>query len=662
LELLRTVLGEYEFIEEGSSLPQIISGVKQNGLCSIDVETTGLDVFDPSFKLLLFQIETGGKAYVIDCRKVDVTPFREILEDGSITKYDQNSNMEIRVFLKLFNIEIHNIFDTLLAEYCIINGLRKDGKDLETLAHKYCNYSLNKEVTKTFIGMPDDTPFTPEQIKYAAEDVLVLPKIVYKQKMKITQYNLGKVVDLEFNVALPTARIELNGLYLDKEKWKTVLVELKKKIFKYNNELRSILPDPEPPPPKPIRLKKDGTPYKNNAEPKPPPVLNLNSWQQVTESFKKIGVDLEACSKKSRAGITDGDNIKFALVEYKNDPIKLSALKSYANYKKYTQTDKFFGESLLEKIKSDGRIHGNFNQAGTDSYRYSASNPNCEQIQKKGEEGRLLRSSFVAPKGSKIVIGDFSQLHLRIVCDYSGDPAMMDIFKDVKADLHKATASIMFGVPLDRVTKELRNIAKILNFGIIYGAGARTLSDNIGCSLEEAKKHFEKYRETFNVLIRYMEEEGEKSFGRGYATNKMNGIRWFQEVKREQFIEEWEYNSAVAHLKRIGANHPIISTDAEMLKLSLVEMDKRCKELGFKVVNLVHDELVIEAPEETAVQTAILLKKTMVSVGERFIKKVPVLVDVKIRDSWYHENLDQTDNEYRQQLGLFDPDDYKKVK
>jgi DNA polymerase I len=638
----------YEYVDKQADIPAIIREAEKQIQLSLDTETTGLDMLNSNTKLLLLQIEVGGKAYVIDARKVNIEPFRGILENKRCIKIVQNANFDYKVIYLKRNIAIQGIFDTKIAEALIQAGLNIRKNSLIELAKTYTGIKLDKSITLSFVDFPDDAEFSEEQIKYAAFDVLVLPEIKRAQQLSLKTYGMSAIAELEFALVEPVAQMEIAGIILDAERWRKSLEITKRKLFKLSTDLRQVLPDPPVPPPKPTRLKKDGTPYKNTAKLKPLPILNLNSWQQVAWSCKEIGIDLVEANRKTGKGLTNNGTLKVALSICGDDAIKTKVLRDFIAYRGFKQIEKTFGENLIDHIrKEDGRIHAEFHQNGTDSGRFSSSKPNLQNIQKKGEEGRILRSCFIPKVGNKFIIADYSQIELRIAAEKSEDPVMLRILNDPRGDIHKGTASEMYGIPYDQVSKDLRNAAKTLNFGIIYGMQIRTLSERLGCSPIEAAQHLQTYNNTYHVLMEWLDNQANEAFEKGRTVTIGGRIRWFPSLDPKHK----DYRKLKAFYERVGRNHPIQGTSADMTKTSMVLLYNPLKELCAYIVNSIHDELCTEVPLGNTIIAAQLIKRKMIFAGEKYLRKVPVLVDIKIRDCWWKDD-GVDDNELGQQLWL----------
>jgi len=648
------LFSNYEFITNESTIESVISDAKKCKYIGFDTENKGgLDVLCDGVKLLLFQFEINDKAFVFDARKVDISRFKDVLENREIIKVIQNAKYDYKLLRHLYDIHIRGIYDTYIAEALLEAGLQSK-KSLEELVLKYNNVKIDKQTVETFFDFADDEEFTDEQIRYSATDVLVLSEIRINQQRRLNQYTLNQTADLEFLLVEPVAEMELTGITLDAERWKSSLKDTTKSLFEYNCKLMSVLPDPPPPPPKPLRFKKDGTPYKTNDVVKPPPVLNLDSWQQLIVAFKSIGIDLREADKHTKKGPTNSSTIKFAKSLYRDDEVKVETLNNLLKYREYNQIHKTFGDNLLEQIHEDGKIHATFNQNRTKSGRFSSSNPNLQNIKKKGRDGKILRSCFIPSYGNKFVMADYSQAELRIAAELSNDKTMIDILCDPYGDIHTSTASLMFGIPVDLVTYEQRRAAKTLNFGIIYGMSGYTLADSLGCKLDEALDLLERYNKTYHTLMGWLERESKKSLNRGFSVTIGKRIRWYPPLIRKNYETEKEYKRAVSFYGRIGKNHPIQGTSADMLKLSIALLYFPLLKYNAKIVNNIHDELCVEAPADVIIDVAKLVKEKMIRAGHQYIKKVPPLADVKIRDWWFADDgID--DDENGQQLWLIPP-------
>jgi len=277
--------------------------------------------------------------------------------------------------------------------------------------------------------------------------------------------------------------------------------------------------------------------------------------------------------------------------------------------------------TLVNKITS--RIHTTFNQAVTATGRLSSSDPNLQNIPIRTELGKEVRKAFVAEKGNILVSADYSQIELRIVASLAKDRKMIEIFEKDE-DIHKATAAVINGVPLDKVTKEMRYGAKEVNFGVLYGMGAYGLSWRAEIPQWQAKEFIKKYFEQFSGVKKYIDDTLEFTRKEGYCETLFGRRRYIPELKAQNF----QVRSAA---ERMAINHPIQGTAADLMKLAMIEVAKKLEKFEAKMILQVHDELVVEVKKGEEKKVGEILKETMEGVVKML---VPVKVEVNIGQSW----------------------------
>ncbi|HLD96624.1 MAG TPA: DNA polymerase [Patescibacteria group bacterium] len=587
----------YEMVEEQSRLNEIAKSLESAPIISLDSEATSLDPHNA--KLLLFQIATPDGAYLFDARHLDLRPFQSILGSEKILKLAQNAKFDYGMLKELAGVEIVNIFDTMLAERVLTCGLTKLGDlSLAALSRKYLGIELAKEVRETFFGghLRD---FTKKQLDYAAKDVLVLFPIYEAQRDRLQKEQLEKIASLEFELVPVVSEMELRGFLIDVEKWRQVIADYRKKAQEIDRKMQEEL--------RPYSRSTQKDLFGNHAN-----VVNLNSPSQIMEAFRRVGLDLPSTGEEILARY-DHPLAKL-LLEYRESEKIISA----------------FGENLLEKINpKTGRIHPDYMQIGADTGRFACSNPNLQQI----PTDSMFRSCFIASPGNKLVIADYSQIELRIMAELSEDPVFMKAFKEDQ-DLHALTASQMFGIPLDQVSKEKRFQAKSINFGLMYGRGARSLAVQLGVSEDESRKLLEKYFRQYHRVKTWLDNIARDAIRRGYSTTLGGRKRYYEKVGSD----DPNYDRQVSYIERQGKNTPIQGTSADITKMALVNLRQRIRKEGLAAVPIhtVHDEIVVEAPVSEAEQTAKIVKEEMERAGEILLKKVPVKVDVVVSDIWEH--------------------------
>jgi DNA polymerase I-like protein with 3'-5' exonuclease and polymerase domains len=258
---------------------------------------------------------------------------------------------------------------------------------------------------------------------------------------------------------------------------------------------------------------------------------------------------------------------------------------------------------------------------GATGGRMSCSDPNLQQVPNTPE----YRSCFRAPAGRKLVIADYSQIELRILADWSQDTALVKALLSGE-DLHCVTASQMFGITLEEVSKEQRAAAKQLNYGIMYGLGAQGLGARIGCSLDEAEGLLHKYFEAYSGVASFLRDAADRAVGDRESRTRSGRLIYFSFDANDR--------SQVGATQRLGKNAPIQGSSADIIKRALALLYDALKPIDAKIVNCIHDEIVIEAAEKHAEECALIVDREMVIAAREFIRSVPVTVDIVVGDAW----------------------------
>lgn len=345
--------------------------------------------------------------------------------------------------------------------------------------------------------------------------------------------------------------------------------------------------------------------------------FNISSPKQLAEILIEMGVPLK---KKTKSGFsTSADVLEELRGIY---PIIDLVLR----YRQLTKLNSTYVEGLLKTIADDGRIHTSFRQTETRTGRISSTEPNLQNIPVRTELGREMRKFFTAQKGRIFLDADYSQIELRIVAHICGDETMINGFKD-GADIHTSTAAQVFGIPSEMVTPEMRSAAKAVNFGIIYGIGAFSLSKDINVSVYEAKKYIRDYLHKFPNVEKFMNETVENAKKYGFVTTMFGRKRYVPELSASN-------KNMQAAGKRIAMNTPIQGSAADIIKIAMVNVYKRLKaELPDAMLILqIHDELIVECAPKDADKAAEILSEEMTNACQL---KVPLIAEVNRGESWY---------------------------
>ena len=295
------------------------------------------------------------------------------------------------------------------------------------------------------------------------------------------------------------------------------------------------------------------------------------------------------------------------------------------DYRQLTKLNSTYVEGLGKVIAADGRIHTSFQNTVTATGRLSSTEPNLQNIPVRTPLGAEMRKMFVAPAGRVLVDADYSQIELRLLAHMSGDQAMIGGFNS-GVDIHTVTASQVFGLPQDEVPPELRRAAKAVNFGIVYGISAFSLSDDIHVTVAQAKEYMEKYFEHYSGVRAYMDRVVEQGREDGYVSTLYGRRRWLPELKSSNF-------NTRSFGERVALNMPIQGTAADIIKLAMIKVDNRLRAEGLeaRLVLQVHDELIVECPEGEAEQVKALLQEEMEGVAAL---SVPLVADAKAGRTW----------------------------
>ncbi|MDP2720690.1 MAG: DNA polymerase [bacterium] len=588
---------KYNFIQTNQDLTRVLGEIEKESIISVDTEGSAYNPYEA--KLLLLQIATKDNAFVIDCGQVDISPLKPVLEANRPIKIIQNAKYDYSLLKVQAGITLGNLFDTMLAERILTCGISRE-ISLKTLAEKYLGQKIDKSIREDFSNPRNPAlrgKFTKVQLDYAASDAIVLREIFEQQYRQLRGEGLIETAKLEFATVPAVAEMEIRGSLIDKEKWRSHISELGKKRDQINKEIQDDIRHLAPYTQVDLFGKESDT-------------VNLDSPLQLLGVFKKLGENLPNTSE--------------AILQKTKHPLA----KKLLEYRAYEKMITSFGESILEKISPiTGRLHPDFLQLGADTGRFACNNPNLQQI--PADSG--FRSCFIATPGYKLITADYSQIELRIMAEVSEDPAFLKAFKE-DLDLHSLTASQMFRVPLEKVNKDKRFQAKSINFGLMYGRGPVSLSNQIGLSVDESKKLLDVYFASYKKVKRWLDDVGRSAIRNGGVRTLGGRRRLFSLPDRSHP----DYDKLMSAIERQGKNMPIQGTSADITKYALAYIHNEFKDrkLDAYLIHTVHDEIVAEAREDIVDQVAVLIEEMMVKAGEKLLKKVPVKVDIHVSNCW----------------------------
>jgi DNA polymerase I len=347
--------------------------------------------------------------------------------------------------------------------------------------------------------------------------------------------------------------------------------------------------------------------------------FNINSPQQLAHIlFEKLQYPVQKKTKTTKSYSTSMDVLQelashgYAVPQLILQHRELHKLKST------------YVDALPQLVDGGGRVHTSFNQAVAATGRLSSSDPNLQNIPIRTELGREIRKAFIAEPGHVLLSADYSQVELRILAHMSQDPDLIETFRR-GADIHRATASKIFGIPEDQLTPDQRRAAKTINFGVLYGMSAFRLSNELNIPTAQAKDFIDAYFSRYPKIQEFLDRTLEEARATGKVTTLFGRVRFIPEIHNKSFTVR-------GNAERMATNAPIQGTAADILKLAMIALDERLDAAIARMLLTVHDEIVIEAREDRAAQVAGIVKETMENI---FPIAVPLAVDTHWGRSWY---------------------------
>ena len=479
------------------------------------------------------------------------------LEDGDLLRLLDNKDVTLDVF------DSAPLYARAMAAGNWGSSIVWDGKLtaylLDASASKY-------NLSELIISYRADAAFTCEKWP----DAGALADLFAKMKAEITALGEDSLYnDIEFPLAQVLADMTRIGILVDKE-------GIEKFGVKMRSELEDVLTR--------IHMETGSASF------------NPNSPKQLGEMlFDTMG--LPHGKKTQRGWSTDAETLE-ALRDY---PL----VEDILQYRAYQKLNSTYVEGLLKVIAEDGRIHTRFNQTEARTGRLSSDNPNLQNIPIRTELGSQLRAYFIAKPGCVLVDADYSQIELRILAHITGDEHMQQAFLNGE-DIHRSTAAKIYGIPQEEVTSRLRSSAKAINFGIMYGKGAYSLSKDIGVSVKEADAFLKNYLATFPKVSGYMDKTISDARNCGYVSTLFGRRRSLPELASNN-------HNIRASGERMARNTPIQGTAADVIKLAMVRVWRRLRDekMESRLILTVHDELIVEAPEAEAAKAAAILQEEM---------------------------------------------------
>tara|TARA_R100000935_G_scaffold46455_1_gene69844 strand:+ start:17310 stop:20153 length:2844 start_codon:yes stop_codon:yes gene_type:complete len=597
---IKEVSHVYQSILPGMAMKLFVQNLmKQTSVC-FDTETTGLNPLTAELVGIAFSWEAGKGFYVPfqeDKKEAQeiIEQLRPFFEAEDIEKIGQNLKYDIKVLHK-YNISIKGkCFDTMLAHYLINPDMRHN---MDVLAETYLNYTpisiteLIGKKGKNQLSMRD-VPLE-QQTEYAVEDADITFQLAQHFRPELKEANTEELFN---NIEIPLlhvlADMEQEGINLDKDFLNSLAKDL-------DNDIKN------------LELKI----YKEAGE-----EFNIASPKQLGEIlFDKL--KLVDKPKKTKTGqySTAEDVLSYLAKDHE-------IIQSVLDYRGLSKLKSTYVDALPEQIEeSTGRVHTDYMQTVAATGRLSSNNPNLQNIPIRTERGRQVRKAFI-PRNEDytLLAADYSQIELRIIAALSDESTMIEAFKNGE-DIHASTASKVFNVPLEDVTREQRSNAKTVNFGIIYGVSAFGLSNQTDLSRAEAKELIETYYKTYPKLRNYISEQIEFARENGYVQTVLGRRRYLKDINGSNAIVR-------GAAERNAVNAPIQGSAADIIKIAMINIHKKLEEGKYKSKMLlqVHDELVFDVYKPELEELKTMIKTEM---ENAYKLSVPLDVELGIGNNW----------------------------
>lgn len=592
--------GKYKLIEDEGDFKGLIKELERVGEFALDFETTGTDplVCEPvgvSFcwkecEAYYVPIKEAGEGF--DAKYV-LSKLRHIFEDPRKKKIGQNIKYE-KVLLENYGVQLKGIsFDTMVASYLL--NPSKLNHNLDDIALEYLNLKMTPITDLLGKGKGRITmrQVALEEIKrYCCQDSDATLRLERILKPQLKEKGLDELFyDVEMPLIDCLADMELAGVAIDVKLLAKMSKEVDAQLIKLTSEIYEIA----------------GCKF------------NINSPKQLSEIlFEKLKLPVV---KRTKTG-TSTD------VEVLENLATIHALPAcLLKYRELAKLKSTYVDALPDLINpKTGRVHTSFNQTVTQTGRLSSSDPNLQNIPIKTGIGRQIRKAFIAGETDHLILSaDYSQIELRILAHFSGDKELVEAFKEDR-DIHKHTASLVFGVPEEEVTEDMRSAAKTVNFGIIYGMSPYGLSKDLGIEPAKAKEFIDSYFERYGKVKAYIEDIIEEARERGYVTTILNRRRYIPEISSRN-------NSIRQFAERTAINTPIQGSAADLIKVAMINIHNTIKEekLKSKMILQVHDELVFEVPKKESDFIKEMVKTKMEGAAKL---KVPIKVEIRAGKNW----------------------------
>jgi DNA polymerase-1 len=590
----------YQSVSSGMGMKLFLQNLMKQSVVCFDTETTSLNPLVAELVGIAFSWEAGKGFYVPFPEEREnaqelIEQLRPFFEAENIEKIGQNLKYDIKVLHK-YNVPVKgSLFDTMIAHYLINPDMRHN---MDVLAETYLNYTpvsiteLIGKKGKNQLSMREVS--IERQTEYAVEDADITFQLAKQFAKELKE---AKTEDLFRNIEIPLVNVladmELEGINLDIEFLNSLSKDLE-------NDIKNLE----------VKIYKEAGEEFNIASPKQLGDILFNKLKLVDKP------------KKTKTGqySTSEDVLSYLAKEHQ-------IIKDVLNYRGLAKLKSTYIDALPEQVEeSTGRVHTDYMQTVAATGRLSSNNPNLQNIPIRTERGRQVRKAFIPRDNNYLLLAaDYSQIELRIIASLSEETTMIEAFKNGE-DIHASTASKVFNVPLDEVTRDQRSNAKTVNFGIIYGVSAFGLSNQTDLSRTEAKELIDTYYKTYPKLRNYISDQIDFAREHGYVQTVLGRRRYLKDINGSNAIVR-------GAAERNAVNAPIQGSAADIIKIAMINIHRKLKEGDFKTKMLlqVHDELVFDVFKPELEDLQVMIKTEMENAYELL---VPLDVELGIGTNW----------------------------
>ncbi|MFQ5813217.1 MAG: DNA polymerase I [Anaerolineae bacterium] len=614
----------YQIVGDKEALDDLVARLSKAAAITLDTETTSTDAMTADLVGIALTDREGEGYYVPVGHGLEVGSWKPalspveglevgsgkqlpldhvleklgpVLEDESIAKYAHNGKYDLTVLVR-HGAQVKGLsFDTMIAEWLADPASRNLG--LKNLAWARLGVEMTPITDLIGTGKKQITMAqvpVAQAARYACADVDMTHRLVKVLKPELRERELWPLfTEVEMPLVPVLAEMEMKGVKLDVEYLGEMSRQLHRQLSALEREIQETVG------------------Y----------AFNVNSTQQLSDAlFVRLGLPAKGVQKtksghySTAASVLEKLRGQHPVIELILEQRELAKLKST------------YVDALPQLVNErTGRVHTSYNQTGTVTGRLSSSDPNLQNIPIRTEVGRQVRRAFVAEEGSVLLAADYSQVELRVLAHISQDEGLLAAFRRGE-DIHASTAATIFEVPLDQVTREMRRVAKMINFGLSYGMSGYGLAQRTGLSQKEADRFIESYFANYPKVKVYMEETKREAAQQGYVETLLHRRRYFPELQRSKVP-----GALRRAAEREAINMPIQGSSADIIKIAMIQLHRALKERGLKsgMTLQVHDELVLEVPEGELEVVALLVKSIM---EEAFELDAPLRVDMKVGRDW----------------------------